>query len=144
MKTGTVLLLGVGAVAAYYFAQLGKAGSTMQIVLSGVQVNSVTDYVITLTFQNVSNATVKINSFTGVVSINDNQVGNVSEFGPVIINPNSQQAINIHFSPSLLSLPGAIRDLLNNSGGELVFNVNGNANVDNLVLPVNVSDTVTV
>lgn len=145
MKTGTVIAIGLGAAAVWYYSQLGVAAAVVQVVFSGVTIRSLTDYTLNFMIQNVSNATIELNSMTGVVSVNGNPLGNVSEFKLVQVPPNSQAPMNIDFEVSLLSLPGDIEDIVNNKSGNnnLDFKVVGNMNVNNLVLPLTVEQTVT-
>lgn len=144
MKTGTIALLVVGGLAVYEFAQLGVAGKTVQILLDGVQINSITNFSLQLLVQNVSNANVKLNSMTGAITVNGNAIGNVSYFSPVTVASNSQQVVNVTLRPDLLSLPASIIALINNSGGNLHFVVDGNANIDGLVIPFTVEKDIAV
>jgi hypothetical protein len=144
MKISTVLLLGVGALAVWEFQQIGTAAATVQFVFSGVQIKSLTNYVLQITVQNISNADCVLNAMSGTITVNDNDLGNVSDFSPVNIRARSQQVVNITLQPSILSLPGAITDIINNSGGQLDFVFEGNANVNGLVLPINVEKIITV
>lgn len=144
MKTGTALTVLALGVAFYYFAQLGTAAATVQIVFSGIQPMGLLKYRLNFIIQNVSNATVDLNSLAADVTINGNDVGNISKFGTTQIGPNSQTTIDADLNVSLLSLPGAIRDLLTNSHGTFDFRVIGNMNINTLVLPVDVEQTINI
>lgn len=144
MKTGTVLLIaGVGLVA-YQFIQLNTGLNTVQFMIAGFSFKSLTTYEIQLLVQNVSNANANLNALTGIVTINDNQVGNVTDFTPVNIAPRSQQIVNIDFTPNLLALPGTIQQLINSPGSNFNIGLSGNANVGGLVIPFNVTQSVQV
>ena len=144
MKTSTVLLLGGLAVVGYELIQLGTAGATLQIVFNSVNPQGLLNYNLGFLIQNISNAAINFNGLTGNVTINGNPVGVVSDFNPVVIAPVSQQQINVMLGLQLLQLPSAVTDLINNSDGNLSFEVKGNMNVDKLVLPFDVSYSFTV
>jgi len=144
MKGSTIALLAVGAGVVYYFSQLGTAGATANFVLQGVQVKSLTKLNIQIMAQNVSNANITLNALTANVSINGNSVGTASSFVPVDIAPTSQQLINVELDLSVLSLPSTIMSLINQTGNSYNFTVQGNANVNNLVIPFSLSQQVTI
>lgn len=146
MKPITLLLLAGGAGLIWYFTQLGVAGNVVNIVFQGVQIKSLNDFGLQFLVQNVSNAPIIVNSMSANVTLNGNTLGNASYFGsPFSVPANSEQLINIAFKPSLISLPGDISNLLNNgTGGSLEFAATGNMNVNNLVLPINVSTSTTL
>lgn len=142
MKVGTLLLIGLAGFAAIEFLNLGTAVATVQFVFSGVTVNNPLSYNIQILVQNVSNASCTLSALTGAVTVNDNPIGTISDFTAVVIPPTSQQTINVNLAVSALSLPSSIIDLVNNSGGDLDFNVTGNANVNGLVLPFSLDKSV--
>lgn len=144
MKGSTLLILAVVAFAGYEFLQLGTAANTMQVVFSGVQVNGPLNYTLNLVVQNVSNAAINLNSLAADVTVNGNDLGNVSNFTPVVIQPNAQTPVNVTLAPSLLSIPGTVAALLNTPTGSFDFKVVGNMNVNSLVLPLNVEKTITI
>ncbi len=138
MKTGTILLVAAAAGAAYYFEQLGVAGATIQINFAGVSFKSLTKLNLVFNIQNVSNAPVFVKALTADVTVNDNEIGSISAFPNGTegnIPATGQKTMNFDLDISLISLPGAVRDIINNSGGQLNFEVIGNANVNALVLP---------
>lgn len=142
MKTGTVLLLAGVGLAAYEFQQLNTAAQTVQFQFSGVQINSPTSYNVQILIQNISNIACSVNAMTGVISLNGVQIGNISDFQPVTIGARAQQIVNVVLNPSILSLPLAIQNLINNPGSTLQFEVNGNANVNGLILPFDLTQNV--
>ncbi|MES2427626.1 MAG: hypothetical protein V4560_11675 [Bacteroidota bacterium] len=144
MKTGTTLLLCAGGVLAVYYSKLLRAAGVVDIVFSGVQLQGITDYVISLMFQNVSNATIVVNSVAGTVYVNGNTLASISDFDQVSIPPNSQQEVKFHVNPSLLTLPGVIRDILNMKGSTFVFNIKANANINNIIVPIDLDETVSI
>jgi LEA14-like dessication related protein len=144
MKLGTVALIATIGAGAIYLSNLGIAANTTTIIFSGVQIKSITDFMLSFMIQNVSNATIQFNSMTGMVSVNGSQLGNISTFQAVTIPGNSQQQVNIEFQPSLLSIPGTVMSFIQSPGSTLDFNIQGNANVNSLVLPFNLDQTITI
>lgn len=141
MKTGQVLLIGAAGLAAYYFANLGIATGTMNFVFSGIKINSINDFVFTITMQNVSNADLNVNSMSGNILLNGDSFANISDFTKRTIPGNSQADIDVHIKPQLFSLSTQIQNLINNPGSQLSFTINGNANVNGLVLPFSIEET---
>jgi hypothetical protein len=148
MKTGTVVLLGAAGIAAYYFAQLGVAGATVQFVFNGVQFQTLSQLQIQVIVQNVSNATVSFAAMTADIAVNGSSIGQASYFPtpPTIIQPTSQQIINLNVNLSLLNLPAAIANLVNNVPGSGAYNftITGNANINSLVVPFTLNKTITI
>lgn len=142
MKTGTLVLLGVGGYLLWDITQNAIAVNTVNIVLQGVQVNSITDYVVTLTVQNVSNISATVNSMTGNILINGNQLASISNFTATTVPANGQINIPVTVQPSLLSLPGDIANIIQNGMNTLNFTVVGNVNVNGLVLPFTLTQAV--
>jgi Late embryogenesis abundant protein len=148
MKASTILLLGVGGLLAYNFAQLGVAGATVQFVMQTPSFISLTQLSVPVLVQNVSNASVNLNAMSGTVSINGNSLGNVSYFPstPTVIQPTSQQIVNFQASISLFNLPSTIQNLINNvpGSGTYTFTISGNANINSLIIPFTLSYPVTI
>jgi LEA14-like dessication related protein len=142
MKTGTVLLIGAAALAAYEFQQLGTAAQTVQFQFAGVNATGLTTYNVQLLIQNISNISCTVNAMSGIITMEGNQIGNISDFQPVTIGARAQQIVNVIVNPNLLSLPFAVQQLINNPGGSVDFEVNGNANVNGLILPFDLTKTV--
>jgi hypothetical protein len=145
MKTGTIALIALGAGALYLF-NLAQAANVVQVVLSGVNIQSLTNWNITFMVQNVSNANIVINSMSGVVNVNGVQIANISAFPPggITVPPNQQVPINVQFSPSPLSIPAAVMSILNAPTGnsQIPINAVGNINLGGLILPFNLSQNV--
>lgn len=144
MKGTTLILLALGAGAVYYFEQLNTASNSLQVVFQGVRINGPFNYTLNLIAQNVSNATLELNSLAADVTVNGNDLGNISNFTPVTIGPNSSTAVNVTLAPSVLSIPGTVQALLQNPTGSFDFKVNGNMNINGLVLPLNVEKVIAI
>jgi hypothetical protein len=146
MKALNVVLLVGGGLLAAHLLGLGVAGNTAQIVFDGITVNNPLNYTLSFLIQNVSNTTLNFNSLAGAVTLNDNPVGNVSSFPPqpVPIPGNSQTKVNVILDLSVLGTLSQALSEINNPGQTLNFEVKGNANVNSLVLPFDVTQSVTV
>lgn len=143
MKTQSLFLLALAGIGLYWFAQLGTAGNTAQLIFSGVTVNSPTNFTLHFIVQNISNATVKFNGLTGTVAVNGTVIGNISNFTPITIQPVSQQNLNVNFQPNLLGVASEISQLFTTGNQSLDFTINGNYNIDGFVLPFNLENAVT-
>lgn len=143
MKTSTIVLLAAAGYGVYYLSQLNMGVDTVNINFAGVQIKSLTDYVVQLNVQNVSNISATVNSLSGNILINGNQLGSISDFSPTTIPANGQINIPVEISPSILSIPGDVQSVMN-SGGILNFTAVGNINVAGLVLPFNLEKSVTL
>ncbi|MGH7954838.1 MAG: hypothetical protein ACREOZ_02635 [Gloeomargaritales cyanobacterium] len=147
MKTGT-LIVGVALlVGLIYFSNLGNAAGTLQYIIQSVDLRSLTNWRVIIIVQNVSSASLTLNSMAGVVSVNGTPVGNVSNFsGPITIAGNSQTNITVNINPSLLGIGSAIYNAIQNGTGTtgLQFSIQGNVNVNNLVQSFSIIQIVNV
>jgi len=147
MKNSTALLLAAGGLALIYGSRVATGVNTVNFVLNGVDLSDITNIKLQFLVQNVSNATGVLNSLSGNITVNGNDLGNISDFNPVTIPPNSQQPINISLRPDLISLPQTIAALIQQNGSgnnDLNFEVTGNANVNGIVLPFDLTKTINV
>lgn len=145
MKLGNAILIAGGLYGLYWITEIGALANTVNILFQGVQFNGLTNLSVVLTVQNITNASVTVNSMTGNLLVNGNQLANLSFFNnPVTVPANGSVNIPIQVSLSLLSLPGTVQQLLSMSGTTLTFNAVGNANVSNLILPFNLSLPVSI
>jgi hypothetical protein len=146
MKTLNVILFAGAGLLAYHLLGLGVAGNTAQIVFDGITVNSPLNYTLSFLIQNVSNTTLNFEGIIGVVTLNGNSVGNVSNIpsAPIPIPGPGQQRINLTLDLSVLGTLSAALSEINNPGQTLNFEVKGTANINTLVLPFDVTQSVTV
>lgn len=145
MKTGEALLLAAVGYGVIYYTGLGVAGNDLQVVFKGFSIDSITQFTVTLTIQNVSNATIQINSLAADVTVDTSDLGNVSYFGsPITIGANSQVDIPLKLNLSLFAVPAIVKDIMNNLGNSYKISVDGNFNANNIPLPLHLSDTITV
>lgn len=146
MKTGTIILLGLGALAVYEYSQLGVAAADVQILFDDVSIVSLSNIQITILVQNVSNANIELNSMALAVTMNGQSLGNVSLFPvvPITIQGNSEQPVTVQLTPNWLTIPGAVADLINSGNMDAMsFNATGTANINNIPLPINVTKSTT-
>jgi Late embryogenesis abundant protein len=149
MKPVTIAVLAVGAYLLYQGYEMAAGTGTMQIIFSGLNINGPLNYTATLTIQNISNVPITVNSMTGNILINGNQLASISAFGTagqpaVTVPPNGQTQVNVNVLPSLLSLPGDVAQLLSGGGQSVDFTAAGNANVSGLIIPFSVDKVVSV
>jgi LEA14-like dessication related protein len=145
MKTSTILILGAVAFVAYNAFETAEFAQTVNIIFGGVDIQNLNSWIVKMYVQNITDKSVVVNSMTGVLSLNGDEVANISSFQQVTVLPNSQSEIDVKISPELLSIAGSVVDLVNNTGSQLNFNATGNVNVDGLpILPFNLDKTVTV
>lgn len=135
MKTTNLLLIGAAGLGVWYYTGLGVSTGTLNLVFSGVKLNSINDWSVILTVQNVGNTALVVNSMSGNILLNNEQLGNISDFTKRTIPGNSQADVEVHIKPQLFNLSSQLQNIINNRNAPLAFNINGNVNVNNLVLP---------
>lgn len=138
MKTGTLLLLGVAGIGVYELMQLNTAANTFNLVFNGVQPLGLLKYNLQFIVQNVSNATIRLNSLSAEVTVNDYDLGNVSFFPPqpLEIGPNSQTPVNLLLQPNILSIAADAVAFFQNNPSQLDFVMNGNMNINGFVMAI--------
>ena len=146
MKIPTWLIIGGAAIAAWYYAGLAKAAALAQIVFTGITINSLTDYTATFTIQNVTNSTIVVNSLAGTLMANGVNIANISLFPvqPIQIPGNSQHDVNVDVKPNLINLPSAILAALQAGNVPISFEAQGAANVNNISVPFDVTESFAV
>ena len=140
------LLLLAAAGAGYWLWSQAKSISALNYVISGVQLgwSGITPLInLTLAVQNVSNQSYILNSFVGTVSVNGNNIGNVSNFTPTAIPATSQTPYTLNIA---LSLVGAVSDLINlitnKTGAQQDIVLSGYVNASGIVTAVTLNYTV--
>ena len=140
MEPITLLLIGLGAVAVYYM-NLGRSAGNLVFypgsLLSGFSFEDSMPVIYTeVLVQNTSNVAITIYSMAGNVSANDTLVGNLSDFTPVTINPNSEGSIPIKIRFQLLGIVSDIMNAFNTGIRSQTLNVEGSANGNGVQIPV--------
>lgn len=77
----------------------------------------------------------------GNVTINGNNLGNLSSFIQVTVPANSQRPVVLHFSPSLLSLPADIKNLIDAGSATYTVEATGYINVTGIPAPISFDET---
>jgi hypothetical protein len=148
MKTGNLVLLGVGVLAVFYLANLGVAGNVLQYYISTVDFRNITTGTIGLVVQNPSDSNITLNSMAGTISANGTTIGNISNFqGGVQIPANQQVQVTITFALSLTALLGGLYSALTQPAGNapIAFVIAGDANINaGIIVPFNIAQTVNV
>lgn len=148
MKAGTVILLGVGALLLFNFANLGVASNVLQYYIQSVDFTGITTGRIILVVQNPSNASILLNSMAGTITVNNTTLGNISNFqGGVTIPANQQVPITINVVLSLSGLVSQLYDTLTKPNGANAMNfiIAGNANINaGIIVPFSIAQTVNV
>lgn len=136
MKAGEWILIGIGAFVVWNLTGLARAANVLQVVFKGVSVSGLTSLKITLTIQNPSNATLQINSMVGTITVNGNELGNISTFNQVTVLPNSQQDVIIDLGIGILDLPAVIQNVIQQPLQSYDVSVTGTANVNGIMIPI--------
>jgi hypothetical protein len=143
MKLLPGILLAIGGI--YVISKLTTAGSASRLnfTISNLQLGTsglIPVISLNLLAQNPTNSSFVVQSIVANAFVNGEQVGNVSDFTPVSIGPNSQGSIPLTV---LMNAAVVVEDVLNiltgAAGVSAVVSVVGTANISGLVLPVNLS-----
>lgn len=135
------LLLAAGA-AAFFLFRRGTFAKNLVYVFRGIALRGKLlkpRIEILIGVQNPSNQKATIKSFVAVASWKGQQFANISNFNTVTIQPNTETRLTLTAEPSVLGLYGSIKEALKTGlkNGQLV--VKGTAMVDNIQVPVNIS-----
>jgi len=146
MKIPSWLLIGGAAIAAWYYAGLVKAANLAQIVFSGVTINGLLDYTASFTVQNTTNSTIVLNSLAGSLLANGTEIANINLFPPqpILIPGNSQQIVNVDVKPNLINIPSAVLQALQAGSTPISFEAQGSANINNITVPFDITESFAV
>jgi LEA14-like dessication related protein len=131
-----------GLLGVYYISQLSVGLSNVQFNVEDVEIKSLSDILVTMNIQNVSGATATVNSLTGNILLNGNQLAAISDFKSVLVPGNGQVNLPIDVNLSIFGLPQVVQNLFAGGGNQLNFSVVGAANVDGVVIPFNQTKTI--
>ncbi len=137
----TALLIG-GGLLAYNAMAKGTALKTMNFYpksVDSIRFDGVTPVIrLGLAVQNTSGQQLIVRSIAGNLWANDYLIGNLSNYTPLVIRPNSE---SILFLTIRLSILGVVQDIINaftNRGTTQVINLQARANVDNYQIPIDI------
>jgi LEA14-like dessication related protein len=91
---------------------------------------------------NTSNQQMTVNSFDANLTANGTYVGNASSFTPQTIMANSQTTVMVNIRLSLLNIVTDIIKAFQYGNFSQTVRLTGNANVDNIQVPVDMNFTV--
>lgn len=142
-KRGSVnpLLIGAAAFAAWYFWT--RANTLKSLIFNpvglGVQGAGIS---LQLEVENPTSNSLQFNGFAGSLTVNGSNVGNVTDFQPVLLAPGSTR-INLFVSPNVFGIASGVIGILdgNEGSGNFQSSLNGTANVNGIPLPVNINFT---
>lgn len=141
----SVLLIGGAAFLLWFFGSGATVVSNLKFIEDGMTFNVSNPLRIVINLavivQNPTSGSVTLESLAGYFFINGSQSGNVSDFVPSVILPNSQTLINLVLSVNDLSLVGVIMDYINSGSSSVVVTVQATANISGVAIPVNLSFT---
>lgn len=141
MNTGTTI-----AVAAGFFILTGLFSKSKALgnlyfyphSLKGIKFDGVTPVMtLGLAVQNTSNQSFTLRSIAGELYANNYLIGNIGSFVPQAILPNSQTIIFINARLSLIGIVSDIIDALKNKTFNTTLELESQANIDNLQVPIN-------
>lgn len=146
MKAGDILILGGIGLGVWYLSRLGLASGTASVIFENIEIKSLTHLQLNLRVQNVSNASLTVNSMTGYVTLNDQDFGNVSYFpaGGLVIPANGYVLVPVDLQISIMDLPANISAILNSGGTAANVAIDGFINLNGFVLPLAFDKALTV
>lgn len=131
-----LLVGGVAFVAWYFWTRANTLKSLIfQPVGLGVQGGGVS---IQLEVDNPTPNALQFNGFAGSLTVNGANIGNVTDFQPVLLAPGATR-LNLFIAPNVFGIAsGAINLIEGNEGsGNIQSSLNGTANINGIPLPVN-------
>jgi LEA14-like dessication related protein len=142
MNNGVWLLLG-GAVLLYFVGVPGAVVSKLVFVENGMTIDATNplqiNILLSILVQNPTSGSITLNSLAGSFSINGSNAGNVSDFNPTVIPPNSQTPITLNLTVSDYSIAAIILAYINSGSTSIVVGLTATANINNAPFPVNLS-----
>jgi len=136
-SANTLFLVGGGFVLWYLLTRIQTIGN-LNFVPRGLGIvgNAVS---VILGIQNPTSNALLFNSLSGDLMVNGNSVGNVADFQPVTIMPNSETPITLLITPNIFGIAAnAIDQISNGLTGGISAKLQAIANVNNTPVPVNV------
>ena len=141
-SNNNLLLIGAAAIAAWYFWTRTSALNSLIFTPVGLGVQGA-GISLAVNVANPTDTPLTLSSLAGSLNIQGSAVGNVTDFQPSNIAPNSQTQINLLITPNVFGLAaGVINEIEGNEGsGAIQATLNGTANVNGIPVPVNLSFT---
>lgn len=137
-----LLIVGV-AFLGYVLLSRAKAVSALRFVVTaiGFDISNLLSPIVNVTIlvQNPTPSALTLYSLAGSVSINGMPSGNVSFFQPTTIPPNNQTQITIQIRLADAAIIQDVMNFINKGTSQVLIDIEGNANVNNAVVPVSLS-----
>lgn len=131
MKTNTLLIWGIVGLIAYTVYTTTRAIGGLIFLPRGINFNGGSIQIV-MGVQNPSMLPVPISSFAGNLLLNNNVVGAVSNFTPIVIAPNQETNITLTVSPNVFGIANGVIDAIRNGAPDTysaelqgTVNVNG-------------------
>jgi hypothetical protein len=139
-NTATPLLIGAAAIAAWWFFSRANTLNSLIFIPKGVGVQGA-GLNLVLGVQNPTGSAIQLNSIAGSVNVNGSPIGNVSNFSPIVIQPNAETDVPLYLTANLFGLAGGVINQLdgNEGSGNFTASLSGTANVNNIPVPVNLN-----
>lgn len=139
MKNGLKLLLG-GAIAYYAFKYFrkGSAAKTLNIKLSTLKLQPISQAAVMLDIINPNNADLNINSITADLSINDFALSTLNFQQPATIPANSSKTFELRLKINPLEAVTFLADLFKSKKINLV-NVKGTVSAEGITAPIDIT-----
>lgn len=131
-----------GAAAAIYFGiqimRYRQVANKLLYTLGGVSIDG-TKVKVTINILNPTGVSATIRSIAGDMLTNGNKIATLQYFGKTVVQPNASTSITIELVPSAVGLIATVANALY-GGYKPNFKLIGTANVNNISIPINVSN----
>lgn len=138
----------IGGLFVWQLFQKSQAGKRLNVFFRGIGLKNSSGIIPTVVanfaVQNTSNQKITIKSISGDLTVNGKYLANISQFSPIVIQPNSETILPINIKAGIISIIDQIVPILKKKTGtkNFVADFNGTVNADGFVIPV--SETVKI
>jgi len=143
MKNGIKLLFGAGlAYLAFKYYRKGASAKTLNIKLSTIKLNPISQAAVMLEIINPNNADLNINSITADISINDFALSTVNYQIPATIPANSSKTFELRIKINPLESITFLIDLFKSKKVNLI-NLKGTVSAEGITAPIDITQNLT-
>lgn len=136
------LLYVAGAAAAIYFGiqimRYRQVANKLLYTLGAISIDG-TKVKVTINILNPTGVSATIKSIAGDMLASGNKIATLQYFGKTVVQPNASTAITVELVPSAVGLIATVANALY-GGYKPNFKLIGTANVNNISIPINVSN----
>lgn len=136
------LIYVAGAAAAIYFGiqimRYRQVANKLLYTLGGVSIDG-TKVKVTINILNPTGVSATIRSIAGDMLTNGNKIATLQYFGKTVVQPNASTSITIELVPSAVGLITTVANAIY-GGYKPNFKIIGTANVNNISIPINVTN----